>query len=386
MSTSYTSSHYKLRKGLAYFVSFFALFYLLINLSLVGLKAGNNWATGEWLINYESGFVRRGLFGELVLRLTPHGIASIYILLIFQFGLVVFLWIYLLRFAQRNKFSSSSLLLILSPAGISFISWDRYLFVRKEILGIVFIIILFRLLNSGLKEVHKLVIAIFSFVAVVLSSEVNLFFVPTICFLLFTTTMIGRIKKLLWMFTFLFVSCIMLFSTISYSGDQTTANEVCRRIIEHGLEPRMNCDGAVAMLGVTLHEAFAQIIANLPDSLIFLPILALGLYPIYICWPKRVNKVWIMVVILGVSPLFFVAWDYGRWVFMIVVQLSLIVIFSDDNKSLGSSSAKVTEKLLVGYTTMWGFAHTGTLFSNGWIGLLPSLARFLIDILNSGNF
>jgi len=346
----------------------------------VALRAGNNWATGEWLINYAGGFVRRGFFGELLLRLTPEGNSAIYVLLLLQFAFVVYIWIFLLQFAAKNTFSSNSLILILSPAGISFLSWDKYLYVRKEILGIVLVIFVFKLLNLELKVQLKMILANLAFVWVVLSSEVNLFFLPSLIFLIATSKTIERLHKVYWIFSFLLVSSILVFVTVAYSGNLETSSSVCTRLLEHGLQPDMNCRGAVAMIGVTLGEAFEHVVSNLPGSLIYFLILIFSLFPIYKCWPRDVTKVWIAAVFLGVSPLFFIAWDYGRWVFIIFFQLSLIVIFGSREEVLKLGPKSTNGLILVGYTTLWGFAHTGNVISNGWIGLFPSSARYLVDL------
>jgi hypothetical protein len=381
MSTSYILNHLKFRKWFTYFVCIFALLHLSINLFYVALKAGNNWATGEWLINYGGGFIRRGFFGELLLRITPEGNSVIYFLLLMQFGLVVCVWLYLLQFAKRSQFSSTSLLLVLSPAGISFVSWDRYLFVRKEILGIVLVIFIFKLLNLDLKREIKVVLGILLFVGAVLSSEVNFFFLPSIVYLIITSTKLDKLEKAIWMLSLFLASCILAILIVFYAGDEETPSSVCARLMEHGLQSEMNCHGAVAMLSVTLKEAVNQVLANLPESLIYGPILAVGLYPVYKCWPEQIRKTWIAFIILGVSPLFFIAWDYGRWIFIIVIQLSLIVIFYHKREGDKTNSREVTGLFLVSYTTLWGFAHTGNIIANGWIGLVPSTIRYLLELI-----
>ena len=52
-------------KKLNYFciIVFFIIFSLIFEKIFYSFI--NNWSLGEWLINYEGGFVRRGLFGQI---------------------------------------------------------------------------------------------------------------------------------------------------------------------------------------------------------------------------------------------------------------------------------------------------------------------------------
>ena len=47
-------------------------FFLLFSISLIKLVDNANnldaWEYGEWLINYENGFIRRGLIGEIIIN------------------------------------------------------------------------------------------------------------------------------------------------------------------------------------------------------------------------------------------------------------------------------------------------------------------------------
>ena len=48
------------RKSFALLLLVFALIQFLYNLFRIPGRGGDNWGTGEWLINYGGGFIRRG--------------------------------------------------------------------------------------------------------------------------------------------------------------------------------------------------------------------------------------------------------------------------------------------------------------------------------------
>ena len=56
----------------------------------------NAWITGDWLINYDGGLLRRGLSGEIILLLSNLKFINIYYLIIFiqssLFLYFIFLW------------------------------------------------------------------------------------------------------------------------------------------------------------------------------------------------------------------------------------------------------------------------------------------------------
>ena len=71
----------------------FYFFILIIFSSILNLLQDqwtiNAWTIGEWLINYEGGFVRRGLFGSIIYKLSygfninPFLIVNIFSFLLF---------------------------------------------------------------------------------------------------------------------------------------------------------------------------------------------------------------------------------------------------------------------------------------------------------------
>ena len=103
----------------------------------------NVWPISDWLINYHAGFVRRGLAGELLLRLFGDGslIKPLYILVFCSFVayVVCFMWVYL-----KSKVRNSNLLLaaLLIQGGIFHMGISSDFYTRKENLFLVFLAIL----------------------------------------------------------------------------------------------------------------------------------------------------------------------------------------------------------------------------------------------------
>ena len=114
----------------------FYFFILLIFSSILNLLQDqwtiNAWTIGEWLINYEGGFVRRGLFGSIIYKLS-YGLNINPFLIVNILSFLIFIsFLYLLK-DTRKYFSS---LFLLSPIVSLAPLLGNYL-VRKDISGIV---------------------------------------------------------------------------------------------------------------------------------------------------------------------------------------------------------------------------------------------------------
>jgi hypothetical protein len=84
-----------------------------------GYYTVNSWQITEWLINYEGGFVRRGLPGEIILGLRAQGINPYLIIMGLSFGIWTILFLLFLKLSSRRGFPAvviCSLLCMLFPA------------------------------------------------------------------------------------------------------------------------------------------------------------------------------------------------------------------------------------------------------------------------------
>jgi hypothetical protein len=131
-------------KLVAIFTLFLAIFVVLKRAYEIFQDGGHNWGIGEWLINYNGGFVRRGLAGQFLFTFTNNGKVALAILIFFQFAIVAYVSFFVLHHFLRDKFSWWELAVALNPAGLLAIAWDSNLLVRKEWLGLAILVWLSR--------------------------------------------------------------------------------------------------------------------------------------------------------------------------------------------------------------------------------------------------
>lgn len=96
------------------------------------------WPMSEWLINYQGGFVRRGLIGEVLFQLNP-GAPLIPALnhLTFYFYLIYCLIFVLIYWFAKIKNSLVLVVALLIPGGIFQMAISASFFTRKEILFLI---------------------------------------------------------------------------------------------------------------------------------------------------------------------------------------------------------------------------------------------------------
>ena len=109
--------------------------YLFLVIVVQRLAASNAWITGDWLINYSDGFIRRGLIGEIGRQLHyAAGIDPVWVVVICKAFCYAAMCATLLILAARRTASLVEIIILLSPALLPFEINDPMGSGRKEVL------------------------------------------------------------------------------------------------------------------------------------------------------------------------------------------------------------------------------------------------------------
>ena len=158
---------------------FFTFAYGVMTIVKLTRNAGRipiNWTWSELLINYQGGFVKRGLLGEIFFQIQPYiGAVAVATVLVFcAYCLFTFLALQCLTNVPLSAF----LFFVLSPAAFAFPIYDPRVFGRKEI----FFFCAFALTLLTYIEFSdyraKIVSFLFLYTVVALIHEAALFFAP----------------------------------------------------------------------------------------------------------------------------------------------------------------------------------------------------------------
>jgi len=317
----------------------------------------DGWQVGEWLINYHDGFVRRGLFGSLLLDMFDLSAeATTWLLFSIQITLYLSFIIFLTWSMHRRFYSFASIALCCSPAVGLFMATNFGL-TRKELIGIFALVILSILQNSKL-FVYRIGVStsMILFALACLSSEINAFLFPAFLYTLdchfknraedFYRSKFLKFVKPLLLLTTLGTLCL---STL-YHGDKKTSSIICQQVISQGFKPDM-CGGAINAIGWSLLKTVNQVRQSFPGYFGYLPLIFLASLPILLSGWQKKNRKWLILSTITVLPLFLIVVDYGRWIFLWSTQLTVMILNSNHELDI----RKLWNKISVPFFVLsWG--------------------------------
>jgi hypothetical protein len=277
-----------------------------------------------------------------------------------------------LQFFLQTNFSWWGVAIALNPAGLLAIAWDSNLLIRKEWLGLAILVWLAKK-DMAINTNFRFALLILFFSASLLSSEVNLAFILPICYLLsradYPSTRVLKIQ-IIRLVTF---SAITLVLVTKFHGDAKVSRQVCDLVRENGLSANLNCNGAISALSLSLTDALSHFKSDYPGYFLYFILLSIAFLPIYFSSWYRANRMWAITIFLGVAPLFLVAWDYGRWIFIFIVSVTICMASSRGIKP----NRDWRWYQAITFIAFWGVSHGGNPVTNGMISLVGTFLRLL---------
>ena len=132
------------------------LYFLIIVTFLVSsfkfyeiIQLKNGWQYSDWLINYQGGFTRRGLIGEIIFKI--HQISSMRLEYLLFFTVIILysiFHIHLLKIIKSLKIQFLDLLIILSPLSFFYPVMESKVVGRKEIIFFTCFILMIQYLKN----------------------------------------------------------------------------------------------------------------------------------------------------------------------------------------------------------------------------------------------
>lgn len=338
------------------FPSLFYFFFILILIfQLVSqIKSGyakESYGITEWLINYQGGFVRRGLLGELLYNLNSVSCLNIYSLIL-SICLILYLVlvIFFVRSFKKKKFPTYILPFVFflgSPILNNF--W-----VRKDVLLIlIFILVIF----FSLKETKWSIVFvnIFLVLGILIHESIGFFTLPFLALLLFRKLKNSKNSSnlktffvlILQLLPSIFAFCLCLMN----KGSWYISNQIWNswKPIQFPIQSIDNSTVPTAIAGLSWSLktglTFAiKTLKNFNDG-IYAPIawflILVLIYYILINsnWlnvnfksvvRNGLNRIHLSRVLIfqfvSICPLFILGWDYGRWIFYWVSTSFAIII------------------------------------------------------------
>lgn len=301
------------------FLAIFFIFYLIKIFEYQKIFLIHPWITGDWLINYSNGFIRRGFIGEMIARLSVIFDASILSLALSLKYAIYLTWIlFFFLLAQRKRIGLLEITLILAPWAFLFDLHDPQGSGRKELLLVctftIFVYLL--ILEKQIKTIYRINWTFYYLIILLPLLTIiheGLFFYFQ--FFLVALFFIKEDKKLLKTFglPYLLSFTLLLLMYVFFKGDTSYSNTICEHLIRQNISKSI-CDGAIAAInpsGVYFTELYYSI---------YIPILALTIIPlllyIKVCSYYSASRIIIITLLLWLptAPLYFISFDWGRWI------------------------------------------------------------------------
>jgi len=327
---------------------------------------GHGWRRADWLINYQWGFVRRGLFGELVYRLREF-VNPVYLVTVVQIGFQALVLILLFR--SVHVFDGISLLLICSPLLLGFYFNAAGGSLRKELLAMLLYLVW---LHIDLKGVVRRVAFLAALAAALLSHEVVIFILPYMLFNHWYAKQRGLptdTGPLLVAVVVVMATC--LGALLSFKPAPNVVAAICASYNflhgEHWL-----CGGAIASLDMSVSAAMYDWSILTPEYRLYGVAWCVGWLPFWAAYRHglidRTLLIFTGCSVLWLLPLFLFGGDWGRWLHL--AFFLNVVTFLKWRQPIRYD----LPLWLVGfYCTVWGMKHVG-------LGLTPGLLFVFGDL------
>ena len=343
----------------------------------VGFHEGFN--IGDWLINYQGGFVRRGLTGEVLYLISrATGVSPAIYLVAFQ-GIIFSVYFYFSwRLLKEKDDLVKYAFLIFSPFLFTFAINSQAGGYRKEILYFAilsFVAYAYKKFDPK-KFQRTFEILLLLYPLVILTDELGLVVLPILCAIywdkLRPTSF--RIKPLILVLLFFNA---LTFSIVFFHHRVTSAQVIAitDSIVSTGYNPEGS--GAIGALSTsteanmsdTFHSiVYAHYFTVYPMAMI---LVSLAFFPLI----KEIRKVFKNpFFLLGLSgsfllllPVYVIANDWGRWTYILLVEFFFLIVLSDDQNHLDKRSGGWQEIgkgkfvflliLLLSYGSFWYLPH-----------------------------
>jgi len=314
-----------------------------------------NWGLTEWLVNYEGGFIRRGLLGELLLYIHNNYYLPVNKIIILT---SMFLYIYLLYFFIKKTKEELPIELILSPLLMGMPLLTEF-FVRKDILGIILLIFIIKICKFKIDFKLSFLLVNFFFIIALLINETFLFYSFLVIFILkiknYNTN--ENTLKIFFKNIFFFSPVLICFFYLvivntNFSGHVDIHNSWQKLWIF--IDPINCCNYKIGGEILALHDekinfAIVNFLKNYPLKF-FIWILFISICPIILINvltnQSYENRKFFLKIILiqfvSVFPLFVFAGDWGRWIFL---WLASSIIFYVSKIKIDYVFLKIIDKI-----------------------------------------
>ena len=321
-------------KNFNYYFQFFLIFLLLLGTFYLFQKYNNpiEYTISEWLINYQGGFTRRGLLGEII-----HQLSKIFnfthreLILISQITINCIYFILIFKMVKKLNIDLLLALAILSPIFLSYQFSEVEVLGRKENFAFILLIVISNIFSININPKIKYFFLSIFLCLLVLIWEGIIFFIQFFLFITFANNRFAIDKKYILKLLLVMTPTIVatyLVTFVKLSPSQMSL--MCSSFNEA-------CYNAINFLHWPLDAAIGEVKNHFRLSyfLRYLLIFTIGFLPFFVIlknskinigqsfFGKNSILIFYISLIIFTLPIFYIAKDWARWI-NITYSLSII--------------------------------------------------------------
>jgi len=370
-----------MKKNINFYIFIYLVILFLFSVFFLYQKhdVGNDSTISEWLINYEGGFTKRGLIGQLSIYLSNLFAIklrdTIFILQTLMLGTYFFLIYHFLKNILYNKIFVFA---IFTPIFILYPLAEIEVLARKEIF--VFIYFLIYTFIPIEEKKYKFYYKFFLFPVAILIWEPIIFFILFFFFLDLIENNIKKINKLFFFQIISYLPAILLALYIALNPISEESHNLMRSSLMENFNE--NCYMSCELLK-TKSSIYQQFQGNFDKYSIeifvrYILIIIIGFGPLFILLfnSKLKNKIFFLdkfnnllfpylILLSPVILLFAMGYDWGRWVnisyvisiisFIYIYKYNLITLSEEflDNKLLKNINKNIFIFIVIIYCFGW---------------------------------
>ncbi len=332
----------------------------------------------DWLINYQGGFVRRGLIGEIFFQI--HSLLNIRldILVFFSVSLLyIFFYKNFSKILEKVNFHFLNLLIIFSPISFIYPVMEEKASGRKDILFLFLLSVVALYLKKISFYKQKYIIILFS--GIIIFSHTGFFFLLPAFILLFIFFNLKQKSILIFKEILIISVSIVIFLLIILNNkiiDTENIKQICESLSIFVRDDCLN-NGYISTLNWTIKQNLELKESlwmtknyNLYYALAFL----ISFFPILFAFKnskfanyKKINVLFFFsIFIISSLPLYYIGVDYGRYMHLTYISLIMIyfislkekIIFTSYNQPLILKKIKFKFHSLLIIIFLYGFSFT----------------------------
>jgi len=342
-------------------------------------NVANDSTISEWLINYEGGFTKRGLIGQISIYFSNLFSTNLRdIILSFQIILVGTYFVLLFKFLKNLYYNKIFILALFSPIFVLYPVAEIEVLARKEVF--IFIYFLLYTFIPIEKKISKFLFKLTIFPITILIWEPIIFFVLFFLFLDLIENKILRINKIFFFQIFSYLPGIVLAIYISINPISIEAHDLMVESLKENFNEAcyMSCD--LLRRKASIYQQFQGNFGkySLEVFIRYFLIIFIGFGPLFILLSNSKlkhqilffknfnNLLWPFLILLSpVILLFAMGYDWGRWV-NISYFFSIITFVFIYKNNLINLSEKFLEKKIFKKINKKIFILTLIIFCFGW--------------------